>query len=149
MMSLTHKKSIFSLMVFFVILIITPVKKTFASDSVVIIANKFSNTKSLTNTEIEDIFTFRNKKWPNGIPIKVFLLPKESTKTQEFSLRYLNMAPNRYFEIVDGRGILGKNYDILDYEYSMMIKVLTTPGGVGYVSDTFLTNFNGDVNIFR
>ena len=148
-MSLTYKKSVFNLMVFFVILIITPIKKTFASDSVVVIANSFSNTKRLTHTEIDDIFTFRNKKWLNGIPIKVFLLSKESTKTQEFALRYLNMTPNRYFEIVEGRGVNGKNYEILDFEYSIMIKVLTTPGGIGYVSETFLTNFNGDVNIFR
>lgn len=148
-MSLLQKKSIFSLMVFFVILIVIPTKKVFASDSVVVIANSFSNTKRLTGAEIEDIFMFRNKKWQNGIPIKVFLLSKDSTKTQEFALRYLNMTPNRYFEIVEGRGVNGKNYEILDYEYSMMIKVLTTPGGVGYVTETFLTNFNGDVNIFR
>lgn len=148
-MSLRHKKSIFRLMVFFVILIITPIKRTFAADSVVVIANSFSNTKKLTNTEIDDIFTFRSKKWSNGIPIKVFLLPKESTKTQEFTLRYLNMTPKRYFEILDAKGISEKNFEVVDYEYSMMIKVLTTPGGIGYVSDTFLTNFNGDVNIFR
>lgn len=131
------------------ITLITPIKRSDASDSVVVIANSFSSTKKLTNAEIEDIFLLRNKKWSNGIPIKVFLLPKDFHRTQEFTLKYLNMTPNRYFDILYSKSQYNKNVDFIDYEYSVMIKVLTTPGGIGYVSDGFLTNFDGDVNVFR
>lgn len=133
----------------FFILIITPIKRSGASDSVVVIANSFSSTKRLTTAEIEDIFLLRNKKWSNGIPIRVFLLPKDFQRTQEFTLKYLHMTPNRYFDILYNKSPYNKNVDIIDYEYSVMIKVLTTPGGIGYVSDSFLSNFDGDVNVFR
>ena len=148
-MSITSKKFLLNVMVFFMVVLIIPVKKSYATDSVVIIANSFSNSKRLTPAEIDDIFTLRSKKWNNGIPIKLFLLPKDTQRTQEFTLKYLHMTPNRYFDILDSRTAHNRNFEILDYEYSVMIKVLTTPGGIGYVSDSFLTNFNGDVNIIR
>lgn len=147
-MGIVNKKFILNIMVFFMMLI-NPVKESYTAESVVIISNTFTNSRRLTPDEIDDIFTLRSKKWNNGIPIRIFLLPKDSQRTQEFTLKYLHMTPNRYFDILDNKSVYSKNFEVLDYEYSVMIKVLTTPGGIGYVSDSFLTNFNGDVNIIR
>lgn len=148
-MSLAIKrKFIINLMVFFIILI-TPLYEVFAGDNVVVIANSFSG-KKLTNSDVEDIFTLRTKKWGNGVPVKVYILSRDNPRTQEFILKFLGMTPNRYFDLLDNKEFSGKgSVDTLESEYSIMIKVLTTPGGIGYVSESFLTNFSGDVIILK
>lgn len=102
-------------------------------------------TKTLTYTQIEDIFTLRSRKWGDGHPIKVFLLPREDARTLAFTSKYLNMTPARYFDIIESQESAGKGNISLTVsnEYEIIIKILTTPGSIGYASDSVIFN-NGD-----
>lgn len=119
---------------------------------VYVIANTFlANGKQLTYSDIEDIFTLRNKKWTNGSPIRVYLLPRNNPRTKEFTIKFLNMTANRYFDLVESRESSGKGNiaDIVNSEYDVMLKVLTTPGSIGYASDVVVINFSGDIVIVK
>jgi ABC-type phosphate transport system substrate-binding protein len=123
----------------------------YASD-VFVIANPFAVPgKSLSYSMIEDIFTLRNKKWENGTAIKVYILPRSNPRTKEFTIKYLNMSVNRYFDLLEGRESLGKGnlVDVANTEYEIMLKVLTTPGSIGYASDVVVINFSGNIVIVK
>ena len=122
------------------------------SADVVVIANSFTlDGKELSYAEIEDIFTLRNKRWENGAPIKVYLLPRNDRRTREFTLKYLGMTPNRYYDMIEGKESLGKSNvtNVVETETDVIRKVITTPGSIGYASDIIVINFSGNLTIVK
>lgn len=140
------KIMVFSLFMF----IATPNHHANAMD-VYVIANTTNTTKYLNYNEIEDIFTLKNKRWSDGSPIRVFVLPRDNVKTRLFTLKYLNMTPNRYYDLIESRESVGKGNitTIVDSEYEILIKVITTPGSVGYASDMIIVNANTGLVIIK
>jgi hypothetical protein len=61
------------------------------------------------------------------------------------------MSVNRYFDLLEGRESLGKGnlVDVANTEYEIMLKVLTTPGSIGYASDVVVINFSGNIVIVK
>lgn len=142
-------KKLTTIMIAVLLFVTSPL--AFATD-VFVIANTISiDGNQLSYSDIEDIFTLRNKKWSNGVPIRVFLLPRNDPRTREFSKKYLNMSANRYFDLIENRESSGKGNiaNIVDTEYSIMLKVLTTPGSIGYASDSVVINFSGNIVIIK
>ena len=135
-------------MVAFMVLVAS--SSTAVASDVFVVANS-NITRQLTYAEIEDIFTLRNRKWNNGAPIRVYLLPKTNPLTRSFASKYLSMTANRYYDLVEGRESSGKGNitNILDTEYDLMLKVLTTPGSIGYASDLVIINFSGNIVIVK
>jgi len=148
----TINKTIIIMMIMTFGFFISPATPVYAVDDVFVIANTvFLNGNQLSYSEIEDIFTLRNKKWKNGTLIRVFVLSRSNPRTKEFASKYLNMSANRYFDIIENRESLGKGNiaDIIASEHGIMLKVLTTPGSIGYASDSIVVNFNDRILIVK
>lgn len=124
---------------------------THATEVYVIANAHVLNGKQLSYTDIEDIFTLRNRKWSNGASIRVFLLPRTNPMTKDFTMKYLNMTANRYYDLIENRESSGKGNiaEIIDTEYGLMLRVLTTPGSIGYASDSVIVNFSEKIIIIR
>src|SRR5574343_72029 len=139
------KKTIIMAIFMMLTFITTPVKRVYADDiDVVVVSNKSSaNRTTLSYSDIEDIFTLRNKRWDNGTTIRVFVLSRTNPRTKEFTTKYLGMIPNRYFDIIENRESLGKGNiaEVLDSDTGLVLKVLTTPGSIGYTSSSVIVNF--------
>ena len=131
-------------------LAIATTTSTLADDTFVIL-NRDGTDRNLTYQDIEDVFTLRSKRWVNGAPVKVFLLPRDNSRTKEFARKYLGMSANRYYDIVEGRESSGRGNiaKVVETESSMLVKVMTTPGSVGYASESIVINLDGDLIIIK
>lgn len=128
------------------------IPSTANSTNVFVFSNKVGiEDKKLSHSDIEDIFTLRIKRWDNGQPIRVFLLPRTSIVTREFTTKYLNMTASRYYDLIENRESSGKNNiaDIVNTEYDILLRVMSTPGGIGYATEAIVINFNGNIVIVK
>lgn len=139
--------------IFVMCITVIPVERVLAGDEVLVVANNsyLKSDTHLSYSDIEDIFTLRNKKWSNGTPIRVFILPRTNPRTKEFTTKYLSMTPNRYFDILENRESLGKGNiaEIIDTDTGIVLRVLTTPGSIGYTSSSIIVNFGSNLVIVR
>ena len=117
------------------------------SESNVIINYFSTDGATIRRSEIEDIFTLRVKRWNNGIPVKIFLLPRDHHATKAFTRKYLGMTSSRYYDLIEGRESSGRGniFTVLESEVSIIIKVMTTPGSIGYASSAIVANVDGDI----
>lgn len=106
---------------------------------------------SFEYSDIEDIFLFRVKKWTTGQPIKVFVLPRDNARTRDFTTKFMNMTPSRYYDIIESKESSGKVslVQVVDSEYVMIRKISLTPGSVGYISDSLVGNFDNSIVIVK
>ena len=82
---------------------------TLAVNESTVVVNYFSTDGTIIpRSEIEDIFTLRVKRWNNGIPVKIFLLPREHYATKSFTRKYLGMTASRYYDLIEGRECSGR-----------------------------------------
>ena len=100
-----------------------------------IIVNKDAQVDVLHIDEVRSIFALTKSHWDNGLKIKVFILPKDSVITKAFSYKVLRMPSAMYFDILEARYADGKTNIpvVLDSEYSLLVKMSTTPGSIGYL----------------
>lgn len=106
---------------------------------VYVIANKTiqSYMSNLSYSEIETIFTLKSKYIPGtATPIKVFVMEKDSNQTKKFVRKYLNMSPERYFDLIESRESSGRGdiAAIMDSESQMAVSVVNKSNTIGYVS---------------
>lgn len=104
---------------------------------VLIIGNSSSSPKELTTKKLRDIFWGRDRKWENGTPIRVFVLPSSNPMTLEFFTQYLGVLPSTYWS-----NILKQSGDdvylptVSPTEAALYHSVDCTPGSIGYISDS-------------
>lgn len=152
MVNSIKKAIIMTIFVIFALFLI-PIKRGNAGDDVLVVANSsfLKSDTHLSYSDIEDIFTLRKKKWSNGTTIRVFILPRSNPRTKEFTTKYLSMTPNRYFDILENRESLGKGNiaEIIESDTGIVLKVLTTPGSIGYTTSAIIVNFGNNLVIVR
>ena len=100
-----------------------------------VVVNKNAQVAALPSEEVRAIFTLRRSHWDNGLKIKLFLLPRNSVITKQFTYQVLKMPPNMYFDILESNYNLGKTNIpvVLDTEHSMLLNLSINPGSIGYV----------------
>lgn len=84
---------------------------------------------------IRAVFTMRTRTWPDGRPVKVFVLPDDSEAHRRFCNELLGIYPYRLRNgwdraVFTGTGLSPRTVDSLD---DMKKNVLQTPGAIGYV----------------
>jgi len=97
---------------------------------------EFKDQKAYPQDLLDKIFTAKIKSWPDGLPIKVFILPTNSTVHRNFVEETLH---SNIFEmqrilsrlIFSGRGIAPLE---LKNEQEMLETIQTTAGSIGYIS---------------
>lgn len=82
------------------------------------------------------LFTMQLLRWPDGTPVRVFVLPDESPVHREFTKKSLGVFSYQLRRVWD-RGVFSGTgqapAEVADEE-EMLERVANTPGAVGYVS---------------
>lgn len=105
--------------------------------SVVIVGNSTTAPKELSIREIRSLFWGKTRKWENGTPVKVYVLPSSNPATLEFFSSYLGILPSTYWSNIfkqeeRGDGIFVPR--ISPSESALYHSVDCTPGAIGYIT---------------
>lgn len=101
-----------------------------------IIVNSGVDTASLDRERLRAIFTMRMTAWPNGPPIRVFVLPDSDPVSDRFYRERLGMYSYVLRAVWDRMVFTGTGLapTIVRSEEEMRARVRATPGAIGYVS---------------
>jgi len=106
------------------------------SQGVELVVNSSVPISSLSATEARNIFTMRTQQWPDGQPIKVFVLNDDNPLHKQFSKENLRVFPYKLRRIWD-RNIYSGTGDApitLDNEEEMIKVISTLAGSIGYAN---------------
>ena len=107
-----------------------------------IVANSAISNTELTAKQIRRVFSMRQSSWPDGQPIRVFVLANDSAIHLSFCKRILRMFPyqiERTWNKFAYSGLADKPI-VVGSEHEMLEKLKVTPGAIGYVGNTQLVS---------
>ena len=113
-----------------------------------VIAHPSVDGRFLNRDYLRSVFTLRVRTWPDGEPVRVFVLEDASAVHGLFSREVLGTFPYVLRRTWDrttfaGTGLVPEQVESLE---EMRRKVLSTPGGVGYMPTR---QAEGNVRNFR
>lgn len=91
--------------------------------------------EKLSVAQLRSIFLMRQLQWPNGAPIRVFVLTTQSAGHQQFSKECLQLFPyqvERVWQKLTYSGIATPPTE-LSSDMAMLEMISTMPGAIGYV----------------
>ena len=103
-----------------------------------VVAHAGVNTRSLSSNSLRAIFGMRQQTWPDGTPIKVFVLADDAPLHNSFSKEKLNAFPYQLRQAWDRLVFSGTGQAPIKVSSSeeMLDKVASTPGAIGYLEKT-------------
>lgn len=106
------------------------------AQSVQIIVNPSIASVELDRDLLRAIFTMRLRSWPNGPPVRVFVLPDDDPVSDRFYREQLGMYSYVLRSAWDRMVYTGTGLapTVVHSEEEMRERVLATPGAIGYVS---------------
>ena len=102
---------------------------------VAIIANPSVVSAELNASQLRSIFSMKQNTWPDGQPIKVYVLSSEHLTHQQFCKQVLRMFPyqvERIWNKLTYSGLGDLPIQVVN-EQDMLAKVSQQPGAIGYV----------------
>lgn len=99
-----------------------------------VFAHSSVGVQQLTSAQLRSIFMMRQVKWPNGTPIRVYVLPPKSTTHLLFVEQKLQLFPyqlERVWQKLTYSGTGAPPIEVPDLA-SMVELVQSTPGAIGY-----------------
>lgn len=108
--------------------------------SVVLIAHSDVEIGSLTRDTTRAIFAMRQRSWPNGQAVRVFVLPGDHPLHGRFAKERLAVYPHQ-LQLAWDRMVFsgtGQAPTEVDSPEAMLERVATTPGGIGYLTQEHL-----------
>lgn len=102
-----------------------------------IVSNPDVPVNRMSVRELHAIFTMRLRAWPNGLPVKVFVLRDSSPVHIEFAKKIMDMFPyqlRRYWDKLVFSGT-GQAPVELESERQVYEHVAKTPGAIGYLPE--------------
>jgi len=90
---------------------------------------------AITANEARLYMTSRLKAWPNGVPVKVFVLPDEDPLHRRFANVVLGLYPYQLRRVWDRQLFSGTGQvpTTVATDVEMIRRVAATPGALGYV----------------
>lgn len=115
-----------------------------ANSKPVVIYHSGISSEELSRNSLVRLYGMQKKVWQDGSPVKVFILPKNSSVHKKFVLTYLRMQPyqlNRLWHrlLFSGTGSVPEEVSSIE---EIIEKVNSTPGAVGYIDDSSLSKIN-------
>ena len=106
------------------------------AQSVEIIVNPSLESVPLDRDLLRAIFTMRLRSWPNGPPVRVFVLPDSDPVSDRFYREQLGMYSYVLRSAWDRMVYTGTGLapTVVHSEKEMRERVRATPGAIGYVS---------------
>ncbi|MGJ8668252.1 MAG: hypothetical protein ACSHXK_02080 [Oceanococcus sp.] len=107
-----------------------------ADESAEVIAHEDIDQSYLTRGFLRSVFTLRVRSWPNGAPVKVFVLPEREALHAAFCRDVLGTYPYVLRRTWDRSTFAGTGLvpTLVSSVEEMRRRVLSTPGAVGYVA---------------
>ena len=107
------------------------------SHAVEIITHPSNDTRELPISTLRSIFSNRMTRWPDGTPIRVFVMGEKDPLHSQFCKQILGVFPHQLRRawnrmIYSGTG---QEPTRVDNELEMYSRVQSTPGAIGYLSD--------------
>jgi len=115
-----------------------------------VIASPNVQTTSLSINELRHIFFMRVQEWPDGTPIKVYVLNDSNELHKKFSKEKLGAFPYKLRRLWDRNTFSGTGQApiVLDNELDMIKIISASQGGIGYASKTIINGSSqGDFNV--
>jgi ABC-type phosphate transport system substrate-binding protein len=103
----------------------------------------------MSQTELRNVFEGKVRRWDNGVPVHVFILPNDSLATKRFAWQVLGISPDAWNEIKTSSVANSQRTVIqeLNSEIDMIRYVSLTSGAIGYINNSFMVNRNGIAQI--
>lgn len=101
-----------------------------------LITNAGTGVRELTLNEARLYMTMRLTEWPNGTPVRVFVLPDNNSRHIRVSKTVLGLYPYQLRRAWDRQVFSGTGQapTTLSDEHEMLERVASTPGAIGYSS---------------
>ncbi|KXS38573.1 MAG: hypothetical protein AWU55_1360 [Halomonadaceae bacterium T82-2] len=105
------------------------------ADEVVVIANPDVEVTTLSHDMARAIFAMRQRTWPDGRGVSVFVLPGNHPVHKRFAKSRLNVYPHQ-LQLAWDRAVFsgtGQAPYQADDQQAMLQQVASTPGAIGYL----------------
>ncbi len=111
-----------------------------SANSVDLVTNRDIDYESLSRNTLRSIFSMRMTQWPNGTPIRVFVMGDKTSQHSDFSKHVLGVFPHQLRrawnrQIYSGMGQAPMK---VDTEAEMLQQIQNTPGAIGYLSEDYI-----------
>ena len=102
-----------------------------------VLVNAGQGEQDISRARLRGIFGMRLRAWPDGTPVRVFVLEDKESLHQDFCKTELQMYPNQLRQdwdrlLYSGTGQLPVQ---VGSEAEMLKRVSETPGAIGYVHE--------------
>lgn len=106
-----------------------------AAPTVQVVANSGVTASELPVTSLRAIFSMRTKTWPDGKPVRVFVLPDRDESHVAFTKEILHIYPYVLRDTWDRIVFTGTGQAPIEVksEEQLLQKVAATPGAIGYI----------------
>ncbi|MCC5882145.1 MAG: hypothetical protein JJU25_05850 [Halomonas sp.] len=107
---------------------------------IVLIANHQVANTSLTQDTTRAIFAMRQRNWPDGQAVRVFVLPNRHPVHARFAKELLAVYPHQ-LQLAWDRMVFsgtGQAPSQVNSQSEMLERVATTPGALGYLEREYL-----------
>ena len=113
-----------------------------------VITNVSADTVSITTTQLRRIYSMRQVRWANGVPITIFVLSSKNVIHQQFCKETLRLFPYQLERIwnkltFSGMGIAPT---VVSSEKELIMAVRSTTGAIGYIENIDEVS---DVNLLK
>ena len=108
---------------------------------VVVIAHKDVSVDKISKQQLLDFYTGDDRKWDDGVPVIVLDL-KEKNDTKKALYKYMGKSTSRMKSVWMKRmlAVEGDPPEAMESEEEMLARVASTPGSVGFVSQSKVTD---------
>jgi hypothetical protein len=105
-----------------------------SAQTISVIVNSKVEVKEMTIQELQEVFTLKRGYWRNGSRVKIFIMPSDSITARRFIVEVLQLSPAMYFDLIESAYAMGKSNipTTVPRAETVIIKVMITPGGIGY-----------------
>lgn len=100
-----------------------------------VIVNPNVPVSEIETGTLRAIFAMRLRQWPNGEPVRVFVLPATASEHQSFAKNVLGIFPRqleRTWQTLIFSGT-GQGPTVVNTPQEMASRVAATPGSIGYI----------------
>ncbi|MDR4516740.1 MAG: substrate-binding domain-containing protein [Nitrosomonas sp.] len=106
------------------------------------------NESNISKNYLRAIFSMRLRTWPNGVIIKVFVLPDDHKLHHEFSKEKLSLFPYQLRQSWDRLVFSGTGQapTTVSSNEDMLSRIMNTPGAIGYLETTYV---NDEIHVLQ
>ena len=123
-------------MLLLLLVLVHSVPTALALDDVVVIGHRDLPSEPLTTHSVRAVFAMRQRSWPDGQAVRVFVLSDDDLLHIDFTKAVLGVFPHQLRLAWDRQVFSGSGQapQRVANEIEMLRRVAATPGAIGYIT---------------